>query len=201
MRSLAQRAEGTAKGARQSDGLIPKSRKAFFYRAKMRPVRTTFTFCLPGRPKVNTGGACGVLAAGTRAGGIFPLPTASRGQQTCRRSAPRPVSLKRWARSKIRVSAFSAAVQAGRGETVTSSRNEWWRTPRSVVEIAEVQVWPVEGGRPARVGSQRCRHLAARTDRQAEACAGGTSGCACQESQPRDCLYRTPCSARGLARL
>ena len=69
---------GNREGTRQSDRLSPKNRKAFFYRAKMRPVRTAFTFCLPVSPKVNAGGACGVLAAGARAVAELPLPTALR---------------------------------------------------------------------------------------------------------------------------
>jgi hypothetical protein len=44
--------------------MSPECRKAFFYRIKMPSACTGFTFCLPGSPKVNAGGACGAWLPG-----------------------------------------------------------------------------------------------------------------------------------------
>src|SRR3954454_9707561 len=56
-----------------------KYRKPFSPRIKSRPVRTYFTLCLPGSPKVNAGGACGAWLPGRELVRISASTTASRG--------------------------------------------------------------------------------------------------------------------------
>src|SRR5437588_2690916 len=55
--------------------------KPFTTRIKSRPVRTYFTICLPGSPKVNAGGACGAWLPGREPCG-FPPRRAQRGYRS-----------------------------------------------------------------------------------------------------------------------
>ena len=80
--------------------MVAKSRKAFFYRTKMRLARIGFTFCLPGRPKVNAGGACGALAAGRELLRNFSASDRIEGTADLPEVGAPPGIAKTWARSK-----------------------------------------------------------------------------------------------------
>jgi hypothetical protein len=113
--------------------MSPKRRKAFFYRIKMPPACTGFTFCLPGSPKVNAGGACGAWLPGREFVADFRFDDPIEGTADLIRPEVALAGM-------IRMLDGPKARKVVRGNLVTSSCNGWWRTPRSVAEIAGVQV-------------------------------------------------------------
>src|SRR5882762_8137035 len=96
---------------------------------KTRPCGARFTLCLPGRPKVNTGGACGAWLPGRELSRISASDDRIEGTGLLLQGGQLP------ARHDRDVIVPEPARLCG--QHLTSSCNGWCRTPRPVVKIAE----------------------------------------------------------------
>ena len=105
--------------------------KSFSRHVKSGPERTKFTLCLPGSPKVNAGGACGAWLPGRELSRIsaFRDRIEGTGGLFCLEAL--------FTQPGTTESSFVPGLAMFAGITLTSSCNGWWRTSRSVEEIAE----------------------------------------------------------------